>query len=274
MATTTPNFGWSVPTSTDLVKDGATAIETLGDAIDASLVDLKGGTTGQVLAKNSNTDMDFVWSNDAAGMTNPMTTTGDIIYSSSGSTPARLGIGTSGQVLNVAAGIPAWTTIAAGAYTSLATGSLSGATTTISSISGSYTDLYLIVVNPSITADSAGIAVRINSDATSNRHKVFPYDAISGSATFDGNRWPLISGMDNTATDGMLTLRLYNYANTTTWKIGEWRSVTNDSTTTTSVSKSTGFGVYNQIAAVTSIQFYDPDGGNLDGGTYTLYGVK
>jgi hypothetical protein len=37
MATTTPNFGWTVPTSTDLVKDGATAIETLGDAIDASL---------------------------------------------------------------------------------------------------------------------------------------------------------------------------------------------------------------------------------------------
>lgn len=63
MATTTPNFGWSVPTSTDLVKDGATAIETLGDAIDASLVDLKGGTTGQFLKKNSGTDMDFIWAN-------------------------------------------------------------------------------------------------------------------------------------------------------------------------------------------------------------------
>jgi hypothetical protein len=66
MATTTPNFGWSVPTSTDLVKDGATAIETLGDAIDASLVDLKGGTTGQLLAKNSGTDMDFTWTTPAA----------------------------------------------------------------------------------------------------------------------------------------------------------------------------------------------------------------
>lgn len=61
MATTTPNFGWVVPTSTDLVKDGATAIETLGDSIDASLLDLKGGTSGQVLSKNSNTDMDFTW---------------------------------------------------------------------------------------------------------------------------------------------------------------------------------------------------------------------
>ena len=61
MATTTPNFGWPVPTSTDLVKNGATAIEGLGDAIDASLLDLKGGTTGQVLAKATNTDMDFSW---------------------------------------------------------------------------------------------------------------------------------------------------------------------------------------------------------------------
>jgi hypothetical protein len=67
MATTTPNFGWPVPTSTDLVKNGATAIEALGDSIDASLLDLKGGTTGQVLAKNTNTDMDFIWVTDAAG---------------------------------------------------------------------------------------------------------------------------------------------------------------------------------------------------------------
>ena len=67
MATVTPNFNWPVPTSTDLVKDGATAIEALGDSIDASLVDLKGGTSGQVLSKNSNTDMDFVWVTDAAG---------------------------------------------------------------------------------------------------------------------------------------------------------------------------------------------------------------
>lgn len=61
MATTTPNFGWPVPTSTDLVKDGATAMEALGDSIDASFVDLKGGTTGQVLAKASGTDLDFTW---------------------------------------------------------------------------------------------------------------------------------------------------------------------------------------------------------------------
>lgn len=62
MATTT-NFGWETPDDTDLVKDGAAAMRTLGGAIDTSLVDLKGGTTGQFLAKNSGTDMDFIWKN-------------------------------------------------------------------------------------------------------------------------------------------------------------------------------------------------------------------
>jgi hypothetical protein len=55
------------------------------------------------------------WANlDTTGMTNPMTTTGDMVYSSSGSTPARLGIGTTGQVLSVAGGIPSWASAASG----------------------------------------------------------------------------------------------------------------------------------------------------------------
>lgn len=58
MATTT-NFGWTTPDDTSLVKDGAAAIRTLGSSIDTSFVDLKGGTTGQVLTKASNTDLDF-----------------------------------------------------------------------------------------------------------------------------------------------------------------------------------------------------------------------
>jgi hypothetical protein len=100
MATTTPNFGWAVPTSTDLVKDGAVAIETLGDSIDASLVDLKGGTTGQVLAKASGTDMDFSWVTDATGI--PATifdAKGDIIAATAADTASRLAVGTNGQIL-------------------------------------------------------------------------------------------------------------------------------------------------------------------------------
>lgn len=99
MATTT-NFGWETPDDTDLVKDGAAAIRTLGGAIDTSLVDLKGGTTGQVLSKASNTDMDFTWATDASGI--PATildAKGDLIAASAADTAARLAVGTNGQVL-------------------------------------------------------------------------------------------------------------------------------------------------------------------------------
>jgi hypothetical protein len=70
MANTT-NFGWETPDDTDLVKDGAAAIRTLGNSIDTSFVDLKGGTTGQILSKNSNTDLDYAWiNNDQGDITN------------------------------------------------------------------------------------------------------------------------------------------------------------------------------------------------------------
>lgn len=100
MATTTTNFGWTVPSDTDLVKDGAAAIRTALGGVDTSFVDLKGGTTGQVLAKNSNTDLDFVWSADASGI--PATifdAKGDLIAASAADTAARLAVGTNGQVL-------------------------------------------------------------------------------------------------------------------------------------------------------------------------------
>jgi hypothetical protein len=61
MPTTTTNFGWTVPSDTDLVKDGAAAIRTALGGPDTSFVDLKGGTTGQVLSKASGTDLDFTW---------------------------------------------------------------------------------------------------------------------------------------------------------------------------------------------------------------------
>jgi hypothetical protein len=113
MANPTTNFGWQMPTATDLVTDLPADFDVFGQAVDTDLVGLKGGTTGQVLAKASGTDLDFVWSADAAGMTNPMTTTGDVIYSSSGSTPARLGIGSTDDVLTVAGGVPTWAAPAA-----------------------------------------------------------------------------------------------------------------------------------------------------------------
>jgi predicted flavoprotein YhiN len=83
---TTTNYGWTTPADTDLVKDGASAIRTLGTSIDTTTKNL-----------------------------NPSTTLGDIEYrSSTANTNTRLAIGTSGQVLAVSGGVPAWTTPASG----------------------------------------------------------------------------------------------------------------------------------------------------------------
>jgi hypothetical protein len=71
----TTNFNFPTPADTDLVKDGALAIRDLGNSIDTAFVDLKGGTTGQFLSKNSNTDLDFVFATPASGLTLISTTT-------------------------------------------------------------------------------------------------------------------------------------------------------------------------------------------------------
>lgn len=61
MANPTTHFGWQMPTPTDLVTDLPADFEVFGQAVDNDLEYLLGGTTGQVLAKTSNTDLDFVW---------------------------------------------------------------------------------------------------------------------------------------------------------------------------------------------------------------------
>jgi hypothetical protein len=99
---TSPLFGWEEPDDTDLVKDGAAAIRTLGNAIDTSMGDLLGGTTGQVLSKASNANMDFTWvtSDDANAIQNAIVDAkGDLIAATAADTPARLAVGTNGQVL-------------------------------------------------------------------------------------------------------------------------------------------------------------------------------
>jgi hypothetical protein len=145
MATTTTNFGWDIPQSTDLVKDGATAIAALGQDIDTALIDLKGGTTGQILSKASGTDLDYTWiTNDVGDITavtagtgltgggtsgavtltldstaviapSTLTTKGDVLVRNS-TVPTRLGVGTNGQVLtadSTAATGLAWATASA-----------------------------------------------------------------------------------------------------------------------------------------------------------------
>jgi hypothetical protein len=102
MSNPTTPFSWQMPTATDLVTDLPADFEVFGQAVATSMADLLGGTSGQVLAKNSNTDMDFVWvtTDDTNAIQNAIVDAkGDLIGATAADTPARLAVGTNGQVL-------------------------------------------------------------------------------------------------------------------------------------------------------------------------------
>ncbi len=91
-----------MPTASDLVTDLPADFEVFGQAVDTSLADLKGGTTGQVLSKASNTNMDFTWvtTDDANAIQNSIVDAkGDIVAASANDTPARLAVGNNGETL-------------------------------------------------------------------------------------------------------------------------------------------------------------------------------
>lgn len=138
------------------------------------------------------------WANlDTTGMTNPMTTTGDTIYSSSGSTPARLGIGTTGQILTVAGGVPSWATPAAGGndYKLINTTSFSAvASQSVDNVFTSTYENYKLIINifPTSTSDSITLRLRASgSDTTANYT----------SARVGWNGSVVFGGTDNTGTD-------------------------------------------------------------------------
>lgn len=173
MATTT-NYGWTTPDDTALVKDGAAAIRSLGSAIDTTTKNLNPGTTNgdidyyatgttksRVAIGSSGQCLTVVagvpsW---AASPTSVLTTTGDLLYASAANTLARRAIGSTGDVLTVSGGLPTWAAPSTGSYTLLSTTTLASTSTVISSISGSYTDLMIIINNPFV---NVGAVLRIN----------------------------------------------------------------------------------------------------------------
>lgn len=72
MSNPTANFGWVMPTSTDLVTDLPADFAVFGQGVDTSMADLLGGTSGQILSKNSNTGMDFVWIDNDLRINSPI----------------------------------------------------------------------------------------------------------------------------------------------------------------------------------------------------------
>jgi hypothetical protein len=298
MANTT-NYNWETPDDTDLVKDGAAAIRTLGSSVDTTTKALNPsttlgdieyrsstantntrlgiGTTGQVLTVAGGVPT-WATSDDANAIQNALlTTTGDTIYASGASTPARLGIGTTGQVLTVSAGVPSWATPAGGGgMTLISTTNLSGATTTVGSIPGTYKRLVAVIAGANnstadgqfrcapngITDQSSGVSTRSSSSTAAT------------SQTFSASRILIGSTAQTMDTNNSFVLTIDDYASTT---LNKPFFVNGGSTQAGSF----WFGYqasgvcqdYTTFDAITSLVFSN-SGGNHTAGTVKLYGVN
>jgi hypothetical protein len=284
MATTTTNFGWDIPPSTDLVKDGATAIAALGQDIDTSMNGLRGGTTGQVLSKTSGTDMAFTWvaQDDSNAIQNAIVDAkGDLIAATANDTPARLAVGTNGQVLTAdsTAGTGlAWATPSAGGMTLLQTLSLSGVeTVTSSSIPSTYTNLVFVVKKVYWgSTNNSDLGMRFNGD-TGNNYTYRGFFEQGGSASGDestnGSALGLMTVNNLTGgASGNGLINVYRYTDTS----GVLASIqTYGNIGGTTYRAANRLAYYNGSSAISTVTFYySQGGGNFANGTIYIYGVK
>jgi len=342
MTNPTSNFNWQMPTPTDLVADLPADFEVFGQAVDTSMADLLGGTTGQILAKASNTNMDFAWiTNDVGDITNiavtspitgggssgsvtigvsaastaaagvvqlsdststtssvlastptatksaydlaaaavpksTVTTAGDVIYGTGSAAVTRLGIGTAGQVLTVNSGAtaPEWATAASGGMTLIGTPhTLSGATSTISSIPGTYKSLFMVIYG--VTNATGNGVFRVAPNANTTGSSYVSVDSVGASFVSSVQRVTYLNlgstAYTRTSSNNVATIRIDNYTSATNYKPINAYGYAEE--TGGSVMSFNIGGAFVSNTAITSLQFSNA-GGNLSTGTVLLYGVN
>jgi hypothetical protein len=243
MATTT-NYSWTTPDDTALVKDGASAIRTLGSAVD---------TTTKAL--------------------NPSTTLGDIEYrSATSNTNTRLAIGSTNQVLTVSGGVPTWAAPSASlSIAQITTGTVtSGATSlTLSGLTQDYLQFYLtgvtfnsgtpaiqFLVNGSTSAVYDRVGASINNTPT-----------ITSKVALAGSNFTTVGSTFNNSTNGyVITL--------TNCKAAGFTNVNVTAFTNTGTNFLSYDGIFKTAAQVTSLVINTDTAAQFSSsGTYTLYGA-
>jgi hypothetical protein len=253
-----------MPTSTDLVTDLPADFEVFGQAVDTSLADLKGGTTGQILKKNSNTDMDFVWG--AAGGS-PLTTKGDLYGFST--LDARVPVGANNFLLQADSTAATGLSYTASRYATLASGNLSGTEISIGSFSSGYQMLRLEIVAPQSATGGTYLTVRFNSNSGTLYEGVAISSHQTVITTYSGKTgvFPMFENetVPTTSVSNSMFIEIDNYSLTQRKTIrGQWNQTDN---------AWVGAHGFNNTTAITSIQIRLDGTATFNGGTYALRGI-
>ena len=254
MSNPTSNYSFQMPISTDLVTDLPADFEVFGQAVDTQM--------------KTNAD--------AATQKATLTTKGDIYAATGASTPARLGVGTNDQVLiadsTAATGLK-WGTPSSGGMTLLSTTTLSGVSTTISSISGSYINLQIYIYGVTGNGSNSQIRLWFNGDTGGG------YVAgvrFQGSATAFGSAADRInlyqSTTERTNATNASVINVSNYSNTSGRKPIEIYGYGIVGGVADQVMNQAGY--FQGTAAVTSVTFDYGGTNTFAGGTVLIYGVK
>ena len=250
MATTT-NYGWTTPDDTALVKDGASAIRTLGTSIDTTTFNNASAAIAKTIV-------------DAKG---------DIIAATAADTVSRLAVGANDTVLTAdsaqATGLK-WATPSSGGMTLLSTTTLSGATTTISSIAQTFNSLFMIVSG--VTANTSNLRVRCLPNNVNNLTDYSQLETGTAGTVTNGTISLVESTHLRTNASNAWALTIDNYTSTTAFKPINFNGFyVNNASVNTSIF---GAGAFRSNTAITSLVFDYSGTNTFIGGTVLLYGVK
>jgi hypothetical protein len=251
MATTT-NYSWTTPDDTALVKDGAAAIRSLGTAIDST-----------------------VFTNAGAAVTKAtVDAKGDLIAGTADNTVSRLAVGANDTVLtadsSTATGLK-WAAVAGGGMTLLSTTTLSGASTTISSISAAYENLYVEIENVTWSTATSRVQIELNNSIAFYASMV-GNAGVSTFATSTLNCNNNAEDWSRTNGGNFVAFTIFNYAATNAYKGFSLNAVYVDDTNS-NTRNTNYFGGLNSNTAISSI-IIKCGGNTMTAGTVKIYGVK